>query len=126
MLYFVLAISILALCEVITVAFVIVGMAKISDCQKDQKNTNDILAILAGNIAENRNSIKKINKDLCTNYGIQPENIKIIHEDRKHCNYICESCVYGPPSSSDGKPCSACDPDDPLMNCYQSKGDESA
>ena len=35
--------------------------------------------------------------------------------------WICESCVYYPPSSCDGKPCSFCDPDEPYMNCYSKK-----
>ena len=29
----------------------------------------------------------------------------------------CADCVHYPPSSTDGKPCCACDPDDPLMSC---------
>ena len=36
-------------------------------------------------------------------------------------DWICESCVHYPPSSCDGKPCCACDPDDPMLNCYQKK-----
>ena len=32
--------------------------------------------------------------------------------------WICESCIYYPPSSCDGKPCTMCDTDDPLLNCY--------
>ena len=32
--------------------------------------------------------------------------------------WICESCVYYPPSSCDGKPCCVCDPNDPALNCY--------
>lgn len=35
--------------------------------------------------------------------------------------WICETCVYYPPSSGDGKPCSCCNPDDPLMNCYSER-----
>ena len=35
--------------------------------------------------------------------------------------WICESCVHYPPSSCDGKPCCMCDPDDPMLNCYQRK-----
>ena len=31
----------------------------------------------------------------------------------------CADCRWSPPSSGDGKPCCACDPDDPLMNCYE-------
>lgn len=53
------------------------------------------------------------------------DNLEIIHgstfaEENPHpCEpYICESCVFGPPSSGDGKPCSTCDPCDPLLNCY--------
>lgn len=126
MLYFILAISALALGEVIIAAFMIVGIARLCDYQKDQKITNDLISILAGSIAENKNGIKQIKKDLCTNYGIQPEKTTIIREDRQHGNYICESCIYSPPSSLSGKPCSACDPDDPLTSCYQGKGDEES
>lgn len=35
--------------------------------------------------------------------------------------WICETCVYYPPSCSDGKPCCVCDPEDPLFNCYCKK-----
>lgn len=31
-------------------------------------------------------------------------------------DWICESCGFFPPSSSDGKPCTFCDPDDPILN----------
>ena len=34
---------------------------------------------------------------------------------RKNSDWICESCIYYPPSSCDGKPCCVCDPDEPLM-----------
>ncbi len=45
--------------------------------------------------------------------------------------WICESCIYYPPSSFGGKPCSYCWPDDPFMNCYLRReeydvGDENA
>lgn len=32
--------------------------------------------------------------------------------------YKCESCIYNPPSSCDGKPCTQCDTRNPLTNCY--------
>lgn len=32
--------------------------------------------------------------------------------------YKCESCVYNPPSSCDGKPCTQCDTRNPFTNCY--------
>lgn len=38
--------------------------------------------------------------------------------------WICESCRYYPPSSCDGKPCSFCDPDNPLMSSYSKRDDE--
>lgn len=38
--------------------------------------------------------------------------------------WICESCIYYPPSSGDGKPCSMCDPDCTFLNCYSKKEDE--
>lgn len=34
-------------------------------------------------------------------------------------NYPCFTCIWSPPSASDGKPCCACDPDDPMLNCYE-------
>lgn len=37
--------------------------------------------------------------------------------------WTCEKCKHYPPSSCDGKPCSICDPDDPLLNCYTEKED---
>lgn len=33
----------------------------------------------------------------------------------------CADCRYYPASSTDGKPCCACDPYDPLMNCREAK-----
>ena len=36
-------------------------------------------------------------------------------------DWICESCVHYPPSSCDGKPCCSCNPDVPMLNCYQKK-----
>lgn len=30
----------------------------------------------------------------------------------------CESCVFYPPSSFDGRPCAHCDTSNPYMNCY--------
>jgi len=36
----------------------------------------------------------------------------------------CETCVFYPPSSGDGKPCSQCNPDDPYTNCHEEKSDE--
>ncbi len=35
--------------------------------------------------------------------------------------WICETCVYDPPSACDGKPCCMCDPNDPMLNCYCKK-----
>lgn len=35
--------------------------------------------------------------------------------------WICESCIYYPPSSCDGKPCCTCDPNDTYLNCYVEK-----
>lgn len=37
--------------------------------------------------------------------------------------WICESCVYYPPSSFDGKPCSFCEPESKYLNCYRAKED---
>ena len=33
----------------------------------------------------------------------------------------CADCIHYPPSSTDGKPCCACDPANPLTNCHEAK-----
>lgn len=38
---------------------------------------------------------------------------------------LCQTCVYYPPSSCDGKPCMQCDVDNPLLNCYVKKEADS-
>lgn len=61
--------------------------------------------------------------------GLRPiseEFIKFTSAKRKNRNtrndvWICETCVYYPPSSYDGKPCCMCDPEDPILNCYEEK-----
>lgn len=35
--------------------------------------------------------------------------------------YPCADCVHYPPSSTDGKPCCACDPANPLTNCHETR-----
>lgn len=37
--------------------------------------------------------------------------------------YLCDTCLYGPPSSGAGKPCSFCDfdADNPVFNFYTRK-----
>lgn len=35
----------------------------------------------------------------------------------------CKDCRYYPPSSTDGKPCCACDPANPLTNCHVEKAE---
>ena len=37
--------------------------------------------------------------------------------------YLCDTCIYGPPSSAGGKPCSFCDSDadNPVFNFYTRK-----
>lgn len=37
--------------------------------------------------------------------------------------WLCETCVYYPPSSSDNKPCCMCNPDDVFLSCYKKKED---
>lgn len=39
--------------------------------------------------------------------------------------YSCESCIFNPPSSGDGKPCCMCDPSDELLNCHIRRDDNS-
>ena len=41
--------------------------------------------------------------------------------NKNNASWDCESCVYYPPSSCDGKPCSICEPDDLFLNCYEKK-----
>lgn len=38
----------------------------------------------------------------------------------------CETCIYYPPSSFDGKPCCMCDTSDPCLNCYCEKEGDGA
>lgn len=35
----------------------------------------------------------------------------------------CDTCVFFPPSSGDGKPCCVCDTEDSLLNCYIRRAD---
>ena len=35
----------------------------------------------------------------------------------------CKTCIYYPPSSCDGKPCTQCDPETLYNNCYVNKED---
>lgn len=41
--------------------------------------------------------------------------------DVNESNYQCATCRWEPPSVFGGKPCFACDPDDPMLNCYERK-----
>ena len=52
----------------------------------------------------------------CRNHGSD----KWCEANRRHkFRDSCVDCRWSPPSSFDGKPCSHCDTDDPLLNCYQ-------
>ena len=55
-------------------------------------------------------------EDFCS-LGERRESDHIADDGKKV--YPCADCRWSPPSSGDGKPCCACDPDDPLMNCYE-------
>lgn len=35
----------------------------------------------------------------------------------------CETCIYYPPSSLDGKPCCVCETSDPVTNCWERKNE---
>lgn len=37
----------------------------------------------------------------------------------------CETCVHYPPSSFGGKPCSCCEPSDPMTSCWDGRPEES-
>ena len=37
----------------------------------------------------------------------------------------CQTCIYYPPSSCDGKPCTQCDPESQFQNCYVKKEADS-
>lgn len=64
MTFLIIIVGALGLCEVVIAAFLIVGMAKLCDLHEDQKNTNDMISILAGSIAENRIQIKDLKKEI--------------------------------------------------------------
>lgn len=51
------------------------------------------------------------------------EDLDLIGEVINMVEWICESCIYYPPSSFGGKPCSYCDPECPY-NYYVKKDDE--
>ena len=124
--YILLAVVALAFCEVITATILVVGMAHMSDFKRELNTESDVINILAGTVAEQRRELKELKNDIRKN-GVKPDKPTIIKEARPGVNvsYICDTCIYGPPSSSDGKPCCACVPDNPLMNCYQGKEDAS-
>ena len=42
-------------------------------------------------------------------------------EQETNAVWICDSCVHGPPSSFDGKPCTMCNPNDQMLNFYQKR-----
>ena len=54
----------------------------------------------------------------CPNCGADMREADHIANDGKKVD-PCADCRWSPPSSFDGKPCTYCDTDDPLMNCYQ-------
>lgn len=37
---------------------------------------------------------------------------------------LCDTCVHYPPSSFGGKPCSMCNPNDPVLDCYQRREEQ--
>jgi len=54
--------------------------------------------------------------------GITPQVIRPQKGENKD---PCADCRFYPPSSLDGKPCCACDPSDPFMNCHDAKDGEA-
>lgn len=44
--------------------------------------------------------------------------VELINLSKKGDYDPCQGCRHFPPSSTDGKPCSMCDTDDPYLNCY--------
>ncbi len=40
-------------------------------------------------------------------------------------NWTCDTCIHYPPSSTDGKPCAACNPDDPSQNSYTERAEKN-
>jgi len=51
----------------------------------------------------------------CGQFELRPEPPKEEQADP------CSDCRHYPPSSTDGKPCCACDPSNPLTNCHDAK-----
>ena len=37
--------------------------------------------------------------------------------------WLCETCIYYPPSCLSGKPCCFCEPDEPILSCYSERKD---
>lgn len=42
-----------------------------------------------------------------------------VMDDKVQMPWCPSDCVYYPPSSFDGKPCTVCDITDPIFNCYE-------
>ena len=55
----------------------------------------------------------------CDKEDLFPELTAEEKAENKRLAHLCNSCRWSPPSSSDGKPCCACDPSDPLTSAYE-------
>lgn len=63
------------------------------------------------------NSLSEHILNFCPICGTKMDGAKI----RLPIIHQCATCRWSPPSSSDGKPCCACDPSDPLTSAYEPK-----
>lgn len=85
-------------------------------------------------IGEMGDKLSRLERKLCGWCGVCPEDKQNVWD----CEIVfpesqvpevsnepptdpCADCVHYPPSSTDGKPCCACDPANPLTNCHEAK-----
>lgn len=80
--------------------------------------------------AEWREALRDVQDVAVNAIGSIRENIKSAlaevrgDDGKEDPAWPCEGCVHDPPSSGDGKPCCACDPDDPRYSCYERREGE--
>ena len=71
-------------------------------------------------------ALRESTHDYCGEwFDVYDENGKIaVEEILGNEAESCDTCIYNPPSSCDGKPCCFCDTENPLLNCYQRMAEE--
>lgn len=59
--------------------------------------------------------------DECTNFLFDDDYCSRGERKMRLINFECDTCIFYPPSSCDGKPCCFCDTSEPELNCYKPK-----